>query len=432
VAKGGPVRFLRHPVVQYVAAGALMLVAIAAATAWLSGRAATNQARSEARRSTELLAQSVVEPAVPRKLMRVDVGAVDRLDRAIRDTLALADVARVKIWRRDGTIVYSDQSELIGQRFSLGEEEVRVLEGAPTEAEVSDLGKPENQLERTSGGLLEVYTRITTPEGDPLLFEAYYPLDRLDVRRSAYLRAFRPITLGGLLLFLVATTPLLALLTRRLEAAAAEREQLLVRASGASEAERRRIARDLHDGVVQDLAATAFGLSAAAREKDVPPQLTERLQGFSASLRSSLRGLRSLLVEIHPPDLQATGLVAALEDLVAPAEARGVEATVSVTGAELLDERGTALVWRVAQESVRNSLRHASAEHLWVTLSPQPAGVVLEVRDDGDGFDPDATTSPEHFGLRGLASLATDNGGRLDVESRPGAGTTIRLEVPAR
>jgi two-component system NarL family sensor kinase len=420
---------LRHPVVQYLVAGAVMLVAIAAGTTWLSGRAATNQARSEARRTTELLARSVVEPAMPRRLVDVDAGAIDRFDRQVRDALQEADVRRVKVWRRDGTIVYSDQSDLIGQRFGLGEAEIAVLDGAGTEAEVSDLSKPENRLETSRDGLLEVYTGIRSPEGEALLFEAYYPLSRVDLRRSSYIRAFRPITVGGLLLFLLATTPLIAVLTKRLEQSAAERERLLVQASGASEAERRRIARDLHDGVVQDLAATAFALSATARDKDVLPATSTRLLGYSASLRDVLRSLRSFLVEIHPPALQPTAIVAALEDLVAPAAAHGVEATVSVDDIEDLDAADAALLWRVAQESVRNSLRHASASHLWVTLTRGDGGHRLVVRDDGRGFDPALVTSLEHFGLRGLASLAHDGGGRLVVESRPRDGTTVTLEV---
>jgi len=318
--------FLRHPVAQYLVAGAITLVSIAAGTTWLSGRDATNQARGEARRTTELLAQSVVTPALPRGLADGDAGAVDRFDRRVRDRLLVGDVRRVKIWREDGTIVYSDKGALIGSQYDLGDDEIAMLHGAPTDAEVSDLSRPENRYERDAGGLLEVYTGITPPEGEPLMFEAYYPLSGLANLRDSYLRAFRPITLGGLLVFLAITTPILALLTRRLEQTAAEREQLLRAASDASDAERRRIARDLHDGVVQDLAATAFGLSATAREPGLAAPLADRVTSYGRSLRDSLRALRSLLVEIHPPDL-GHGLGAALEDLVAPATAAGIEAT---------------------------------------------------------------------------------------------------------
>jgi signal transduction histidine kinase len=88
-----------------------------------------------------------------------------------------------------------------------------------------------------------------------------------------------------------------------------------------------------------------------------------------------------------------------------------------------------ALVWRVAQEAVRNAIRHGQASTLGVDVHRMDGQLVLEVRDDGQGFDPDADRGPASFGLRGLASLVADAGGRLDVRSSPGAGTTVRMEV---
>jgi two-component system, NarL family, sensor kinase len=88
-----------------------------------------------------------------------------------------------------------------------------------------------------------------------------------------------------------------------------------------------------------------------------------------------------------------------------------------------------ALVWRVAQEAVRNALRHSAARNLTVTVEGTGDTVVLEVADDGCGFDPAHPPGERHFGLRGLSSLIADAGGRLDVRSAPGAGTTIRLEI---
>jgi signal transduction histidine kinase len=93
------------------------------------------------------------------------------------------------------------------------------------------------------------------------------------------------------------------------------------------------------------------------------------------------------------------------------------------------------LVWRVAQEAVRNSLRHSGAQTLGVAVSGEQRGrdkqLVLTVTDDGNGFDPAAPRSTGHFGLRGLAGLVRDAGGRLDVRSASGQGTTVHLEVPA-
>jgi two-component system NarL family sensor kinase len=197
----------------------------------------------------------------------------------------------------------------------------------------------------------------------------------------------------------------------------------------ASEAERRRIARDLHDGVVQELAGTAFALTGTAREASLPPAVREDLEASSGALRRSLKQLRSLLVEIHPPGLNADGLPAALEDLTAQASTAGMETEVSVAGLEGAPDHVVTLVWRVAQEAIRNAVRHAGATHLEVDVKGDERQVRLRVRDDGRGFDPLAATSNGSYGLRGLQSLVEDGGGKVQVDSAPGTGTTVRMVV---
>jgi two-component system, NarL family, sensor kinase len=424
------VRLIRNPVVQFLAAGFLALVVIVIGTGDLSHEAANQEAIDNSRATTELLARSVLEPAIPRGLVDGDAGAIDRLDRTVLERLKVDDVQRIKIWNRQGRIVYSDETALINESFPLGDEELAVLTDGSTNAERSDLDRTENRFEADSGGLLEVYTRVWSPEGEPLLFEVYFSANDLAARTEAIFRSFRPITLGGLLLLLVLTTPVLWVLTRRLEAAARDRERLLRAAVEASDAERRRIARDLHDGVVQDLVGTSYELSATGQIlRNERPATAADLDRMSGSVRTSLRSLRSLLVEIYPPELRTGGLAAALEDLVAPAQGAGVEATVRVSDIDGADDDVVALIWRVAQEAVRNALRHGRPSTLGVTVGSHDGAVVLEVVDDGMGFDPHQVDSGKHFGLRGLRDLIDEAGGRLDVRSSPGAGTTVRLEV---
>ena len=413
---------------HFLAVGLLTLAVIGVGTGLLSGRAASEEALDEAQATTQVLGRSVAQPAIPRGLVAGDAGAIDRLDRTVLDRLMVGDVFRVKIWADDGTILYSDESRLIGMRFHLDDDELEILQNGGTDAGVSDLSAPENQFERPGFDLVEVYTQIWSPEGQPLLFEAYYAAADIEARRSQVFKPFMRITVGGLLVLLGVATPMLWVLTRRLTRAAADRERLLLSAVQASDAERRRIARDLHDGVVQDLAGTAFSVSALAREE----RSAERrgaLERAATSLRDGLRSLRSLMVEIHPPNLRAAGLESALDDLVAPVAGSGTLVTMSVSGVDGLPDTSVALLWRVAQEAVRNTSRHARAESLAITVERHQGLVTLEVRDDGVGFSPESQRDAASFGLRGLESLVADMGGRLEVRSLPGHGTTVRLEV---
>jgi signal transduction histidine kinase len=421
------VRYAKNPVVQFLAAGLLVLVVVVIGTVQLSSRAADEEALNDAQSTTELLARSVAQSAIPRGLANGDPGAVDRFDRAVRRRLLVGEVRRIKIWTATGRIVYSDETRLIGDRFPLGPEELDVLRHGGTDAEISDLRQPENRFEPAGQSLVEVYTRVRSPEGERLLFEAYYSATDIARRREQVYDSFQPIALGGLLVLVAVTTPLLWALTRRLDRTGRDRARLLERAADASESERRRIARDLHDGVVQDLAGTAFALSATARDPGTEAGTARRLEPMASSLRSSLRSLRSLLVEIYPPDLRADGLESALEDLVAPAAAAGVTARVEVYDVSHASADAVRLVWRVAQEAVRNALRHSGASHLTVQVRQVGDRLTLDVTDDGAGFDPRRPASG--LGLRSQRDLIAEAGGTLDVRSTPGGGTTVHLEV---
>jgi signal transduction histidine kinase len=423
-------RWLTNPVAQFLATGFVTLVVVVVVTGALSRQAADEEAVADARALTQVLGRSVAQPAIPEGLVTGNAAAIDRLDRTVLDRLLVGDVRRIKIWAADGTVLYSDRTELIGAVYPLGDDELEVIEDGGTDAEISDLSRPENRYDRAlSTDLLEVYTRVWSPEGDPLLFEAYFTADELGQQRAAVLDRFLPITIGALAALVLLTTPLMLLLNRRLSRAARERERLLEAAVRASDAERLRIARDLHDGVVQDLAGSSLALSTlAARSEGV---VSSELEDVGRALRVSMRSLRSLLVEIYPPDLHTAGLAAAVQDLVAPLAGAGAQVDVDVSGDEEASAAAVALVWRLAQESVRNVARHARASRMSLTVRREDDHLVLEVVDDGVGFEPGgASEDADHFGLRAAASLAREHGGTLDVESAPGEGTVVRAEVP--
>jgi signal transduction histidine kinase len=299
------------------------------------------------------------------------------------------------------------------------------------DADVSDATEPENVFERGLGKLLEVYLPIRTPSGQPLLFEAYYRYERVASKGSQLWRSFAPISLGALVMLELVQIPLAWSLARRLRQRMREREALLQRALEASEVERRQIASDLHDGVVQDLAGVAYALSAVARRPEGANGDQGLIGDAADTLRDSMRALRSLVVDIYPPNLSEEGIVSALTDLLARAETRGLRTELDAAALDRqLPAAAAGLVYRAAQEALRNVVNHADASEVRVRLATEEGRAVLEVDDDGRGFDQRAEAPAGHVGLKALSGLVADAGASLAVRSTPQKGTSVRLEVP--
>ena len=408
---------------------AVLLVAVGAT--FVLRRAGEHESVRDARQLTEAIGRSVIEPNLDEAVVRGDRAAFDRFDTLVRRDVIRDPVVRVKLWRRDGVIVYSDRRELVGARYILEDEERTALASGRVDAGISDLDRPENRFERPHHKLLEVYMPVRTSSGEPLLFEAYLRYSDVAARGRRVWLTFAPALVAALLLLWLVQLPLALSLTRRLRREHGEREGLLLRALNASDVERRRIAGDLHDGVVQDLAGTSYRLAVAADGAETAPrgELADVLRRSAESTRQAMRQLRSLLIEIYPPNLREAGLGAALEDLVAGLSGRGIAATADVSQPVLSDD-AQRLVFRTAQEALRNVVDHAGAQSCSLTLRAAEDGVELLIRDDGRGFDEALLHEREaagHIGLRLLADRAQDAGGTLTVESTPGTGTTVRL-----
>jgi len=423
--------------VVVVAVAAVLVLLLSVLVGVLAARKlAERQAVNDAANTADLLAEAVVQPALADALPAGDPNAVAALDAALKDYVDSSTLVRVKVWARDGRIVYSDEPRLIGRQFALDQEEREVFTRPRTRAEVSDLDKPENRFERGQGRLLEAYRPVWTPSGTPLLFETYSPYTEVDQRAGQLWRGFAGITVSSLLLFAALLIPLVWQLLTRLRAAQRQRERLLERAVEASEDERRRIAGTLHDGVVQELAATSFAIAgAAARASSVgEATLAGDLDASAGALRTSIGGLRTLLVDIYPESLETAGILEVLRDLAGTLRARGIEVHLDLPAIDPgLGPDGDRLVFRIAHECLQNVGKHASAARVWLTLESYDDAVVLEVADDGVGFDPAAVLEQPvegHFGLRVLADVATGAGAELAVSSVPGAGTRWKLTVP--
>lgn len=418
---------------KFALAGVVALGIVALGTSIASRRVGQREAVANARTTTLAKAQGLVEPVLDDGLLTGSPAAVARLD-AIRGDVLDAALVRVKLWTADGRIVWSDEPRLIGTAHQLGPDQLESLATGRIEAEVGDLSKPENVLERPYGKLLEVYLPVRTLTGTPLLFEAYYRYSLVSDNGTRLWRSFAPIALGSLVLLQLVQVPLAWSLARRLRQRLQEREVLLERALQASEVERRQIASDLHDGVVQDLAGVAYSLSAATRSANGAGPDPALVEQSAEAVRSSIRALRSLVVDIYPPDFGEEPLDSALADLVERARSRGLNAELDVSAAaDPIPDHAARLVYRVAQEGIRNVVNHSEAGSVVVRLATDRGRVTVEVQDDGRGFDEAAARERAgggHVGLRALSGLLADNGGSLDVKSVPGGGATLRAEVP--
>ncbi len=392
----------------------------------------TAEAIRNAKQLTRFAGKGIVAPSLTPQLLAREPAAIAAFDRQVLPRLLIDPVVRVKIWDATGRIIYSDEPRLIGARYDIGPDEATALRDGGVDAEVSNLSRPENRFERKYHKLLEVYYGMRATNGAHVLFELYQRFSSIAASGNRLVRAFFFPMVATMVLLELAQIPLALSLARKLRRGQEEREGLLHRAIEASEVERRRIARDLHDGPVQDLAGVSYTLSAASDELEpVDAEMAATLDQTSRQTRESIRALRTLLVDIYPPRLHSEGLVAAVSDLLSGLSAAGIEATLDADSQLRLAPKVEGVLFRAAQECLRNVLEHAGASRVTVSVREQPGRIVLEVEDDGQGFDPATHAGGEHFGLRMLEDLARDNGGGLVIDSAVGRGTTMRLEVPA-
>jgi len=212
---------------------------------------------------------------------------------------------------------------------------------------------------------------------------------------------------------------------RRLEA---ERRRAGSATLHAQEEERARVARDLHDEVNQSLTGLLLRLE-AAREA-APPELEAELADTKALANQAMRELLSLARQLRPTALDDLGLAAAIGGQVEQLGRGEIAARLETEGdfSDLGDDQQL-VVYRVAQEALNNAARHSEAQRVEVRLRREgEGGVVLEVSDDGRGFAFDE--SQRGLGIGGMRERALLVGAELTIESRPGAGTTVRLTVP--
>ncbi|MFG2355553.1 GAF domain-containing sensor histidine kinase [Streptomyces sp. NPDC048521] len=197
--------------------------------------------------------------------------------------------------------------------------------------------------------------------------------------------------------------------------------------------ERSRLAHELHDAVSQKLFSLRLTAQAAAALVDRDPARAKgELHQVAALAAEAADELRAAVVELRPAALDEDGLIATLRTQIQVLDrAHTARVTFTSNGFRALPAAQEEAVLRVAQEALHNALRHSGAPHVDVSVQRRGGGAVLRVTDDGSGFDPKTVRrAGRHLGLVSMRDRASGVGGTLTVESAPGKGTTIEMEVP--
>ena len=427
-------------VVQFVLLGVAIFGVVALVAGSRLRSTSNREALRDAREWAALLAEDVIAPHVSQALIDVNTpgnaAAVADMDRLVSGMILKGPITRVKLWRPDGTIVYSDEHALIGQQFALGDDlEAAIRTGEPFVG-FTKLDEAENKLDGGPDPRVEVYMPFRLANGQQLIYEHYQHTTAVAVGAAKVTAAFSPVVLRSLIILELMQIPLAWWLARRVRASQRQRAVLLQGALDASDNERRRIAHDLHDGVVQDLVGVSYAVDAVRHDPIVKGSTVAvaTLDHVVEEAQRSIRSLRTLLVDIYPPSLEEGDLAGALGDLLAGLETRGVHTEFHDNTSGTVSSVAHALVYRTAREALRNVEKHAQASTVEVVLGDVPSGgIMLEVIDNGRGFDDaefESSLRDGHIGVRLLADVAVAAGGTLRMESEKGEGTRVVLVVP--
>lgn len=424
---------MARAVVAFAVSGLVALVLVGVGGVLVLQRIGTTEAYREAE-DVAVIAGRIVERRLTDGILTGTSESRLRLDELVNGGVLTDPIVRVRIRDADGLVLYSDAPELIGTTLPLDDAQLEALQSGTPSTERVDPSLPENESERGFGPLLQVSIPVTTPDGHDLLLQVSLRFESVAASGRELWTAFLPVLAAALAVLALLQIPLAYRLARRVRQSQRDRERLLRRAIEASDLERRRIASDLHEGLVQQLAGLSMSLAATADSiEPADPAAAQMLREGAAATRQGVRSLRSALMGIYPPSLQRAGLPAALSDLAAPLSGEGVAADVDVPAELALPPEVESLLFRGAREAIRNVEAHASARHVRMRVRAENGSAVLEVEDDGSGFARERVAearSDGHLGLSLLEDLARDAGGSVDLASTPGEGTRVRLEVP--
>jgi len=437
--KGRPQKsVVRAAVVRFVASSLVLLLVLMVAIVILADRIATQEALRDARVRGSNIGNLIAAPLVNAKVRSHVPGASTELATVLRNRMSDGSVLHVKVWDKNGTVIWSDEKQYEGQRFPLADGVKELFGTRRTVAQIADLSKAENQNTATSpteqnlGEVLEVYAGARDADQQPMVFEAYFSSSGMRADERAIIYGFLPIVIAALLLFQVALLPMAMSLARRVEKGLAERSSLMRHALLATDLERRRLAQDLHDGVIQDLSGLSYAmplLDAHFANNPATPEVRQTSRKVSEILRRDVAALRSMITDIYPRDLNGPGFAASIEDLARGAREHGVQVQVEMAPQLSIPVDTALLAYRVVREGLRNTAKHAQATTARVEVRCDSDRVIVTVSDDGQGVR-GGPVEEGHLGLRLLEDTMHDLGGQMSLRAGASGGAVLEASFP--
>ena len=394
---------------------------------------------------TALYVESFVAPELQTLATSSDLTADQRasLQGLLTDSPLGQAVVSFRVWSTDGRVLYSPYSELIGQSFDMSGERGDAARGAVI-GDISDLSDPENVYERQHWShLIELYLPVRASGSDRVIAVAeFYQLpDELEaeVNRDrliawglvagatvlAYLALVRVVRQGSETILrqqdeLRRRVDDLSLLLDQNARLSGRIRHAAARSTALTELERRRIGSDLHDGPSQSLAFAMLRLDAVESRLDATGGAGDTdLTAVRAALDDALTDMRTIAAGLRTPELEGAAPAEIVSRAVAEHERRaGIRVAVDVAGIPSDAPLASKIaLYRILSEALSNAARHGGGAAVTVRATESEGALIVEVADDGPGFDPGSDPGEGHLGLAGMRERTELLGGRFELES---------------
>ena len=438
----------------------LAVVVVGGATvAWVLGQLIETSAINRTTSVTALYVESFVAPELQSLAGSPSLTQpeIDSLQSLLTNSLVRQQIVAFRIWSTDGRILYSPNPELMGRKFAMDGDRGKAAQGVVT-GDISKLTDPENIYERQHWShLLEIYLPIRANRSSLIIAvaELYQLPDELEAEVNHDQLVAWGLVAGAALLAYLALAQVVHQGSQKIISQDSElRERVrelsglldqnaglhdrlrraAARTTALNELERRRIGSDLHDGPSQTLALAMLRLDAVeGRLEESGHGDDENLGSVRGALTDVLAEMRTIAAGLRTPEMERAKPAEIVKRAVADHERRaGTRATVDTNGIPARAPLATKIaLYRILSEALSNAARHGQGAGVAVTVTASTdAQMMAEVSDEGPGFDVRQRPRRGHLGLAGMRERAELLGGRLEVESRIGAGTRIRAYLP--